>query len=406
MVLRQRLMEQMESRMQVEDEELRDLIDMAILEAAEGAYLPLKERLCLRKELFDSFRRLDILQELVDDPTITEIMVNGTEHIFVERQGRVEELEKHFDSVGQLEDLIQQIVSRVNRTVNLASPIADARLEDGSRVHVVLAPVALNGPILTIRKFPEPITMERLIELKSISREAAAFLQKAVERGLNIFISGGTGSGKTTILNAMSGYIPQEERIITIEDSAELQIRHVKNLVSLETRVENRDGSQEISMRDLIRASLRMRPDRIIVGEVRGGEALEMLQAMNTGHDGSLSTGHANSAKDMLSRLETMVLMAAELPLAAVRSQIGSALDLMVHVGRMRDRSRKVLEITEVIGYENGEIRLSPIYQFQESGEAGSGWGQRCVRCRHGSPHRGRSSHARRRCVPHPQSPT
>ena len=370
MVLRQRLMEQMESRMQVEDEELRDLIDMAILEAAEGAYLPLKERLCLRKELFDSFRRLDILQELVDDPTITEIMVNGTEHIFVERQGRVEELEKHFDSVGQLEDLI---VSRVNRTVNLASPIADARLEDGSRVHVVLAPVALNGPILTIRKFPEPITMERLIELKSISREAAAFLQKAVERGLNIFISGGTGSGKTTILNAMSGYIPQEDRVITIEDSAELQIRHVTNLVSLETRVENRDGSQEISMRDLIRASLRMRPDRIIVGEVRGGEALEMLQAMNTGHDGSLSTGHANSAKDMLSRLETMVLMAAELPLAAVRSQIGSALDLMVHVGRMRDRSRKVLEITEVIGYENGEIRLSPIYQFQESGETASG---------------------------------
>jgi len=373
MVLRQRLMEQMESRMQVEDEELRDLIDMAILEAAEGAYLPLKERLCLRKELFDSFRRLDILQELVDDPTITEIMVNGTEHIFVERQGRVEELEKHFDSVGQLEDLIQQIVSRVNRTVNLASPIADARLEDGSRVHVVLAPVALNGPILTIRKFPEPITMERLIELKSISREAAAFLQKAVERGLNIFISGGTGSGKTTILNAMSDYIPQEDRVITIEDSAELQIRHVTNLVSLETRVENRDGSQEISMRDLIRASLRMRPDRIIVGEVRGGEALEMLQAMNTGHDGSLSTGHANSAKDMLSRLETMVLMAAELPLAAVRSQIGSALDLMVHVGRMRDRSRKVLEITEVIGYENGEIRLSPIYQFQESGETASG---------------------------------
>lgn len=283
MVLRQRLMEQMESRMQVEDEELRDLIDMAILEAAEGAYLPLKERLCLRKELFDSFRRLDILQELVDDPTITEIMVNGTEHIFVERQGRVEELEKHFDSVGQLEDLIQQIVSRVNRTVNLASPIADARLEDGSRVHVVLAPVALNGPILTIRKFPEPITMERLIELKSISREAAAFLQKAVERGLNIFISGGTGSGKTTILNAMSGYIPQEDRVITIEDSAELQIRHVTNLVSLETRVENRDGSQEISMRDLIRASLRMRPDRIIVGEVRGGEALEMLQATEYG---------------------------------------------------------------------------------------------------------------------------
>ena len=375
MVLRQRLMEQMESRMQVEDEELRDLIDMAILEAAEGAYLPLKERLCLRKELFDSFRRLDILQELVDDPTITEIMVNGTEHIFVERQGRVEELEKHFDSVGQLEDLIQQIVSRVNRTVNLASPIADARLEDGSRVHVVLAPVALNGPILTIRKFPEPITMERLIELKSISREAAAFLQKAVERGLNIFISGGTGSGKTTILNAMSGYIPQEERIITIEDSAELQIRHVKNLVSLETRVENRDGSQEISMRDLIRASLRMRPDRIIVGEVRGGEALEMLQAMNTGHDGSLSTGHANSAKDMLSRLETMVLMGLEMPLSAVRRQIASGIDILIHLGRLRDKSRRVLEIREITGYdyESGEIVTSVLYEFLEDGKQKEG---------------------------------
>ena len=375
MVLRQRLMEQMESRMQVEDEELRDLIDMAILEAAEGAYLLLKERLCLRKELFDSFRRLDILQELVDDPTITEIMVNGTEHIFVERQGRVEELEKHFDSVGQLEDLIQQIVSRVNRTVNLASPIADARLEDGSRVHVVLAPVALNGPILTIRKFPEPITMERLIELKSISREAAAFLQKAVERGLNIFISGGTGSGKTTILNAMSGYIPQEERIITIEDSAELQIRHVKNLVSLETRVENRDGSQEISMRDLIRASLRMRPDRIIVGEVRGGEALEMLQAMNTGHDGSLSTGHANSAKDMLSRLETMVLMGLEMPLSAVRRQIASGIDILIHLGRLRDKSRRVLEIREITGYdyESGEIVTSVLYEFLEDGKQKEG---------------------------------
>mgnify|MGYP000400493139 CR=1 FL=1 len=371
--LRRQIMEQIDLTRTVEDEEVYQLIEAQVRDFARERMLTLGEREAVVQTLFYSLRKLDVLQELLEDPTITEIMVNGAEHIFVERQGRVEELEKHFDSVGQLEDLIQQIVSRVNRTVNLASPIADARLEDGSRVHVVLAPVALNGPILTIRKFPEPITMERLIELKSISREAAAFLQKAVEQGLNIFISGGTGSGKTTILNAMSGYIPQEERIIRIEDSAELQIRHVKNLVSLETRVDNRDGSQEISMRDLIRASLRMRPDRIIVGEVRGGEALEMLQAMNTGHDGSLSTGHANSAKDMLSRLETMVLMAAELPLAAVRSQIGSALDLMVHVGRMRDRSRKVLEITEVIGYENGEIRLSPIYQFQESGEADSG---------------------------------
>ena len=371
--LKRQILERVDLSRDVSDEEMQELIDEVVISYGKEQAVSLNERCRLKKELFHALRKMDVLQELLEEPDVTEIMVNGTEHIFVERQGRVEELEKHFDSVGQLEDLIQQIVSRVNRTVNLASPIADARLEDGSRVHVVLAPVALNGPILTIRKFPEPITMERLIELKSISREAAAFLQKAVERGLNIFISGGTGSGKTTILNAMSGYIPQEERVITIEDSAELQIRHVKNLVSLETRVENRDGSQKISMRDLIRASLRMRPDRIIVGEVRGGEALEMLQAMNTGHDGSLSTGHANSAKDMLSRLETMVLMAAELPLAAVRSQIGSALDLMVHVGRMRDRSRKVLEITEVIGYENGEIRLSPIYQFQESGEAGSG---------------------------------
>ena len=371
--LKRQILERVDLSRDVSDEEMQELIDEVVISYGKEQAVSLNERCRLKKELFHALRKMDVLQELLEEPDVTEIMVNGTEHIFVERQGRVEELEKHFDSVGQLEDLIQQIVSRVNRTVNLASPIADARLEDGSRVHVVLAPVALNGPILTIRKFPEPITMERLIELKSISREAAAFLQKAVERGLNIFISGGTGSGKTTILNAMSGYIPQEERVITIEDSAELQIRHVTNLVSLETRVENRDGSQEISMRDLIRASLRMRPDRIIVGEVRGGEALEMLQAMNTGHDGSLSTGHANSAKDMLSRLETMVLMAAELPLAAVRSQIGSALDLMVHVGRMRDRSRKVLEITEVIGYENGEIRLSPIYQFQESGETASG---------------------------------
>ena len=371
--IKERIRIQLRDRSQVDDDVLYACIEEAVEEEARARYLPLAGRLELRNRLVNAFRRLDILQELVDNPEITEIMINGKDQIFVEQHGRISRWEEGFDSNQQLEDMIQQIVSRINRAVNVANPIADARLEDGSRVHVVLAPVALNGPILTIRKFPEPITMERLIELKSISREAAAFLQKAVEQGLNIFISGGTGSGKTTILNAMSGYIPQEERIITIEDSAELQIRHVTNLVSLETRVENRDGSQEISMRDLIRASLRMRPDRIIVGEVRGGEALEMLQAMNTGHDGSLSTGHANSAKDMLSRLETMVLMAAELPLAAVRSQIGSALDLMVHVGRMRDRSRKVLEITEVIGYENGEIRLSPIYQFQESGETASG---------------------------------
>lgn len=364
--LRAMLMEELEGRMQLEDEELQEMIDSAVLQEAEHSYLTLKSRIRLKKELFDSFRRLDILQELVDDPEITEIMVNGKAHIFVERQGRVSRWEKTFDSGEQLEDLIQQIVSRVNRTVNLSSPIADARLEDGSRVHVVLAPVAIDGPVLTIRKFPEPITMDRLIRMGSISREAAVFLKTAVRAGYNIFVSGGTGSGKTTFLNALSEFIPKDERIITIEDSAELQIRHIPNLVRLETRVENRDGSREISMRDLIRASLRMRPDRILVGEVRGAEALEMLQAMNTGHDGSVSTGHGNSPKDMITRLETMVLMAADLPLAAVRNQIASALELMVHVGRMRDKSRKVLEISEVRGCENGEVRLEPVFLFRE----------------------------------------
>ena len=352
--------------MQLEDEELQEMIDAAVAGEAERSYLPLKSRLRLKKELFDSFRRLDILQELVDDPDITEIMVNGKDHIFIEKKGRLSRWDKAFDSAEQLEDLIQQIVSRVNRTVNLSSPIADARLEDGSRVHVVLAPVAVDGPVLTIRKFPEPVTMDKLIRLGSISREAAVFLRTAVRAGYNIFVSGGTGSGKTTFLNALSEFIPEDERVITIEDSAELQIRHVPNLVRLETRVENRDGSREISMRDLIRASLRMRPDRILVGEVRGAEALEMLQAMNTGHDGSVSTGHGNSPRDIVTRLETMVLMAADLPLAAVRNQIASALELMVHLGRMRDKSRKVLEIAEVIGCENGEVRLEPLFTFRE----------------------------------------
>ena len=352
--------------MQLEDEELQEMIDAAVAGEAERSYLPLKSRLRLKKELFDSFRRLDILQELVDDPDITEIMVNGKDHIFIEKKGRLSRWDKAFDSAEQLEDLIQQIVSRVNRTVNLSSPIADARLEDGSRVHVVLAPVAVDGPVLTIRKFPEPVTMDKLIRLGSISREAAVFLRTAVRAGYNIFVSGGTGSGKTTFLNALSEFIPEDERVITIEDSAELQIRHVPNLVRLETRVENRDGSREISMRDLIRASLRMRPDRILVGEVRGAGAREMLQAMNTGHDGSVSTGHGNSPRDMVTRLETMVLMAADLPLAAVRNQIASALELMVHLGRMRDKSRKVLEIAEVIGCENGEVRLEPLFTFRE----------------------------------------
>lgn len=365
--LKLRLMTDLEGRMEVEDEELQELIDSIVAAAGKQMYLPLSERLTLQKELFDSFRRLDILQELLDDREITEIMVNGKDSIFVESRGQIRRWEKCFDSGEQLENLIQQIVSRVNRSVNLSSPIADARLEDGSRVHVVLAPVALDGPTLTIRKFPEPITMKHLIDIGSISEEAADFLKRMVAARYNIFVSGGTGSGKTTFLNALSEFINKEERLITIEDSAELQICHIPNLVRLETRSGNLDGSKEISVRDLIKASLRMRPDRILVGEVRGEEALEMLQAMNTGHDGSISTGHGNSPRDMLTRLETMVLMAADLPLPAIKSQIASALEIMVHVGRMRDKSRKVLEISEVSGFENNEIQLSSLYRFRET---------------------------------------
>lgn len=367
--LRAVLERELEGRLQVSDEELLEMIDRELLESEIVRDIGLEQRLAWRKELFDSFRRLDILQELVDDPAITEIMVNGADRVFVERKGQIEQWEKRFRSEEQLQDLIQQIVSQVNRTVNQASPIADARLADGSRVHVVLPPVALDGPVLTVRKFPESFDMERLLELEMLSRQAAEFLKKAVISGYNIFISGGTGSGKTTFLNALSGFIPAGERVITIEDSAELQIQHVTNLVRLETRSSGSEGVKPVTMADLIRASLRMRPDRIVVGEVRGAEALDMLQAMNTGHDGSLSTGHANSSRDMLSRLETMVLSGAELPLLAVRSQIASALDILVHVGRLRDRSRRVLEIAEVTGYEDGEIRTESLFRFVERGE-------------------------------------
>ena len=372
--LRAALSAGMEGQFQIDDEELLERIDEAIRAECGTEYLPLGQRVRLRRELYDSFRRLDILQELVDDPEVTEIMVNGTDRIFVEKQGKLIRWDRSFSSTEQLEDLIQQVVSRVNRTVNFAKPIADARLEDGSRVHVVLPPAALDGPTLTIRKFPEAFDMERLIFGGSITEEAADFLEKLVKAGYNIFVSGGTGSGKTTFLNALSGFIPAGERIITIEDSAELQIRHIPNLVRLETRAGSNEGVSPVTMTDLIRASLRMRPTRIIVGEVRGGEALDMLQAMNTGHDGSLSTGHANSAKDMLLRLETMVLMAGgELPLPAVRMQIASGLDIIVHLGRLRDRSRRVLEIAEVLGYEEGEVKLRSLYRFEEKkpGEGG-----------------------------------
>lgn len=368
--IRRRILESLTFERQMPDEELTELIDEEILNFSGGG-LRLQERLLLQKELFDSFRRLDILQELVDDPEITEIMVNGPEEIFVESNGRIRRWEKRFESKEQLLDLIQQIVSSVNRIVNTSSPIADARLADGSRVHVVLEPVALDGPILTIRKFPEPVTMEKLLSYGSISEEAAVFLQKLVEARYNIFVSGGTGAGKTTFLNALSEFIPSGERVITIEDSAELRLRHIENLVRLEIREANAEGQGAIGIGMLIRAALRMRPDRILIGEVRGKEALELLQAMNTGHDGSFSTGHANSPRDMLARLETMVLMAAELPLSAIRSQIASAVDIMVHVARLRDKSRKVTAIEEVDRYENGEIILNSLYRFQEHEKGG-----------------------------------
>ncbi|WP_333647164.1 CpaF family protein [Lacrimispora sp.] len=367
--LREDIMRELDERQAVSDEELYDMIDRRLLDRGQNCFLPLKDQVWLRSRLFDSFRRLGALQELVDDREISEIMVNGADRIFVERKGYMTRWEKSFDSQEQLEDTIQQIVSRVNRTVNVSRPIADARLPDGSRVHVVLPPIALDGPAVTIRKFPEPITMAGLLALGSVTKEAAAFLKSIVEAGYNIFISGGTNSGKSTFLNALSAYIPQDERIVTIEDSAELQITHIPNLVRLETREANGEGEGEITIGDLIRASLRMNPSRIIVGEVRGKEALDMISAMNTGHDGSLSTGHGNSPRDMLSRLETMVLMGADIPLAAVRSQIGAAINILIHLGRLRDKSRRILSIAEVSGYENGEIRLNTLFRFEEDEE-------------------------------------
>lgn len=369
--LKEQIREELQNRNRIEEDELNTCIQQAIEGEAARSYLPLKKKLELKTRLYDAFRRLDILQELVDDPEVTEIMVNGKDHIFVERKGTICRWGQSFEREEQLEDMIQQIVSRINRSVNVSHPIADARLENGARVHVVLPPVALDGPVVTIRKFPEAITPERLIELKSLTKEASEFLERLVKAGYNLFISGGTGSGKTTFLNAMSGFIPESERLITIEDSAELQIRQIPNLVRLETRNANAEGEGAIEISDLIRASLRMRPSRIIVGEVRGKECLDMLQALNTGHAGSLSTGHGNSPRDMLSRLETMALMGADLPLPAVRSQIASAIDILVHLGRLRDKSRRVLEIVEVGGYEDGEIQLNPLFRFEE--EPGSG---------------------------------
>ena len=372
--LRAKVQERMDYMREMTDAEVEDAIDGVLLEQEELLVYPVKLRMRLKKEIFDSLRRLDILQIFVEDSSVSEIMINGTEHIFVERNGRLQELDMGFDSLEKLQDVIQQIVAGCNRVVNEASPIVDARLPDGSRVNIVMNPVALNGPIVTIRRFPEkPITMDWLIRNHSISSEAAEFLKKLVRAGYNIFISGGTGSGKTTFLNALSQFIPSEERVITIEDSAELQLQELPNLVRLETRNGNVEGCKEISIRELIRSSLRMRPNRIIVGEVRGAEAVDMLQCLNTGHDGSMSTGHANSGRDMLARLENMVLMGMELPLAAIRQQIASGIDIIVHLGRLRDRSRRVLEITEILGCENNEIKLNPLFVFEEAGEDSEG---------------------------------
>ena len=368
--LHARILQELDMTREISDEELTRLIYRVLNEASEEEYLSLEQKTALGKELFNAFRKLDLLQEFLEDDEITEIMINGTENIFIEREGQIFLSDKKFLSRGKLEDVVQQMVAECNRIVNEASPIVDARLNDGSRVNVVLPPAAINGPIVTIRKFPKHrITMEQLLEYESISEEAAEFLVRLVRAGYNIFISGGTGSGKTTFLNVLSDYIPETERIITIEDNAELQITELPNLVRLEARNANVEGTGEISIRDLIRTALRMRPDRIIVGEVRGKEAADMLQAFNTGHDGSLSTGHANSPKDMLSRLEMMTLMGMDIPLSAVQRQIAAGIDIMVHLGRLRDRSRKVLEIVEVLGYEKDEIRLQSLFSFRETGE-------------------------------------
>ena len=370
MEIQEVILQKLDINSSISDQTILSLIEESVLRFAHTVYLSMDEKKEVIQRTFYAIRKLDVLQEILEDQEITEIMVNGPDQIFIEKQGRLEPYPKKFLSKEKLEDVIQQIVGKVNRTVNESSPIVDVRLQDGSRVNVVLPPVAINGPIVTIRKFPaDPITMEYLVSIQSITMQAAEFLKKLVQAKYNIFISGGTGSGKTTFLNALSAYIPKEERIITIEDSAELQIQNIPNLVRLEVRNANLEGKNEVTIRDLIRSALRMRPDRIILGEVRDAAAYDLLSVMNTGHDGSLSTGHANSPKDMLKRLEALVLTAVDIPLLAVRSQIASAIDIVVQLGRLRDRSRKVLEIDEMIGMDGTEIIMKPLYCFKEQGE-------------------------------------
>lgn len=374
--MKQKLRSEIERMKEINDQKIYSQIDQIILQESKEEYITLDQRQEIRKNLFNAVRGLDLLQELIDDDEITEIMVNGTEAIFIEKAGEMKKWKYHFTSKNHLEDLIQQIAGRCNWIVNEANPVADARLENGDRVSIVLPPAAVNGPILTIRRFPkQPISMKELIAWNSITQEAADFLRKLVESGYNIFISGGTGSGKTTFLNALSDFIPKQERIITIEDNAELQIQGVENLVRMEARKGHFSKENDITIRDLIKASLRMRPNRIIVGEVRGEEAIDMLQAMNTGHDGSLSTAHANNPRDMMMRLETMVLMGIKLPISAIRRQIAGGIDVMVHLGRRRDHSRKVLEILEITGYdcEREEIQTQILYEYEETGKKEKG---------------------------------
>lgn len=352
----------------ISDEELAERIDQIVTDRLKDIYCPIETKVSISQQVYSSIRGFGLLDSIISDDSITEVMINGPEKIFIEKKGRLIRLDKKFESQRKLEDVIQRIVGLAGREVNQANPICDTRLPDGSRVNVVLPPIALCGPTITIRKFSkEPMTINKLIEYGSITQEIADKLELLVKAKYNIFISGGTGSGKTTFLNALSNFIPKDERIITIEDSAELQITGIDNLVSLETRNANASGAGQVTIRDLIKSSLRMRPERIIVGECRGGEALDMLQALNTGHDGSLSTGHANSTEDMLSRLETMVLQGADgLPLEAIKQQIASAVDIIIHLSRLRDKSRKTMAITEVVGIKNGEIELNPLYEFKE----------------------------------------
>ena len=364
------VLEMLDLNEELADDVLYQRIDQVMETYSRTSVLPLSDKVRYREAIFASLRKLDILSLAMDDADITEIMVNGKEHIFVERNGALESFEDTFMTDEKLNDVVQQIASQVNRRVNEASPMVDARLSDGSRVNIVLPPIAVDGPAVTIRRFPkEPMSMDVLVEIGSLTREAADFLKVLVECGYNIFVSGGTGAGKTTYLGALSEYIPEGERVITIEDSAELRLRNVKNLVRLESRPPNLDGEYEVTIRDLIRNALRMRPDRIIVGEVRGAETVDLLQALNTGHSGSMSTGHANSAVDMISRLEMMVLMGMDVPMQAVRQQIASGLDILVHLSRLRDRSRRVMGIYELPGLKDGQIHLVPLFEFREEGE-------------------------------------